>query len=71
MISLREGDAVRRRHPWDGTRLTGAPEGELLLVVKIYPCDTFALCRLSDGTTEFDFNLSKRSPRAASARFVS
>ena len=65
MNFLKEGDAVRRRLPWDGTAQSGAPAGEVLTVVKAYPCETFVICQLSDGRTEFDFNLAKQAMRFA------
>jgi len=70
VTTLRAGDAVRRRHAWDGTLSSGAPEGDVLTVVKVMPCDTFAICQLSDGSSEFDFNLHKPAAKMHSARFA-
>ena len=70
MNFLRAGDAVRRRHPWDGTRYSGAPVGDVLTVVKVVSCEAFSICQLSDGTNEFDFNLHKPAAKMVSARFA-
>jgi hypothetical protein len=61
MIGIQVGDIVRRRHPWDGTMRAGVPAGPALKVLKVYPCDTFSICQLSDGRNEFEFNLNKQS----------
>ncbi len=61
MNTFSVGDAVRRRRPWDGTENSGAPSGPVLTVLKIYSCDTFEICELSDGRSEFGFNLNKQS----------
>jgi hypothetical protein len=61
MNTFNVGDAVRRRLPWDGSEQSGIPAGPVLTVNNVYVCDTFAICELSDGRTEFDFNLSKQS----------
>ena len=61
MNKFNVGDAVRRRQPWDGSEESGAPSGPVLSVTKVYPCDTFTICELSDGRSEFDFNLNKQS----------
>jgi hypothetical protein len=65
MNLLKEGDAVRRRREWDGTAYSGAPTGPVLTVVKAYPCESFVICELSDGRTEFDFNLSQQAMQFA------
>jgi hypothetical protein len=61
MNKINVGDAVRRLQPWDGSEQAGLPAGPILSVLKVHSCDTFEICELSDGRSEFDFNLSKQS----------
>jgi hypothetical protein len=61
MVGIQTGDIVQRRHPWDGTARAGQPAGPELIVLKVYSCDTFSICCLSDGKSEFEFNLNKQS----------
>ena len=59
LIQLHRGDIVQRTHPWDGSANAGMPYGPSLIVKDIYPHEPYALCVLSDGKSEFEFNLQK------------
>ena len=57
--TLKVGDRVRRRHPWDGSSRAGMPLGPLLSIVKVYGGEPYPIYQLLDGRTEFEFNLCK------------
>ena len=57
---------VQRRHPYDGTAKAGEPYGPTLIVVKITDhvaangtMEKACVYHLADGTTEFQWNLSR------------
>ena len=54
---LRVGDRVRRRRAWDGSAEAGNPLGPSLTILRVYRAETFSICQLADGGSEFEFNL--------------
>ena len=58
-LELYIGDMVQRTHPWDGSAREGQPIGPCMTIKQIYPNEPFAICVLSDGKSEFEFNLKK------------
>ena len=59
LIELHVGDIVQRTHPWDGSAQAGTPHGPFRTVKQIHPQEPHAVCMLSDGKCEFEFNLRK------------
>ena len=56
-LELRIGQRVRRIQSWERAGMEGQPTGPELTIVNVFPGADFAICKLSDGRHEFEFNL--------------